>query len=102
MSKVEVLYDEWTNRGRLLQTKRVWIEPNSGHAVTIYTDDCINSRSTYGDKMNAYNRTMYRCECGRLETSLRRPSKKLLATHNSWWTKEQSDSLLAAIGVEAQ
>ena len=102
MSKIEILHNEMTTRGRLVQTKRVWKTYADGqiHNVTIYTDSCINSRSTFVDKDEAYNRTIYQCECGRSSTSWRRPTKKYLLSHNSWWTKEQSDSLARALGAD--
>lgn len=99
MSKVEVLHDKMTVRGRELQTKRVWQTYCGGKItnVTVLTESCINSRSTWGDRDAAYNRTTYNCECGRSSTSWRRPSKKYLNTHDSWWTAEKREQLARAL-----
>lgn len=104
MNKVEVLHDKMTARGRELQTKRVWQTYCDGKIadVTVYTESCINSRSTWSDRDAAYNRTIYQCECGRTSTSWRRPTKKYLNTHNSWWTTEQREQLLRSLNEDVR
>lgn len=94
--RIETLRDIQTTSGRLVATRRTWVAPN-GHKVTVETDACINSRSTYGDRLRAYSRVSYHCECGRQHQAPGTPKKAELANHDAWLTQAQIEQVAAAL-----
>lgn len=93
---IQTLRDVQTKHGRLVATRRIWIASN-GHKVTVETDACINSRSTYGDRLWAYSRVLYRCECGSQYQAPGTPKKAELANHDTWQTQAQIEQVAAVL-----
>jgi len=85
----KILRDVQTQHGRILATKRVWIASN-GHEVIVETDACINSRSTYGDRLYAYSRVIYTCECGKMFQKMGAARKSELKNHDLWPTTKEA------------
>jgi hypothetical protein len=93
---VQILRDVQTRNGRLVATRRIWVAAN-GHQVTVETDACVNSGSTYGDRQSKYARVAYHCECGREYQAPGTPKKAHLANHDAWFTQAQIEQVKAAL-----
>ena len=93
---VQILRDTQTRNGRLVVTSRTWVAAN-GHQVTVLTDSCVNARASMLDRMTAYSRHTYKCECGREMSGRGTPKKAHLANHDAWFTQAQIEQVKAAL-----
>jgi hypothetical protein len=94
---VEIISDTQTKNGRMVLTRRIW--SINGHAVTVLTTACINSRSTWGDRDASFSRVDYICECGREFFKHGAARKSELANHDNWYTAEQREQVRKALEV---